>query len=549
MTGVRWRWCTLALGAMAMAVAGCGGGDGGNGDDGADGSSDGGDPVYGGEMVYALEADNSGGWCLPESQLAVSGIMVARAVYDTLTVPNEDGEYVPFLAESVEPNEDYTQWTITLREGVTFHDGTPLDATVVKNNLDAYRGAYPGRTPLLLRFAFGDVAAVDVVDGLTVRVTTSRPWPSFRSYLYYTGRVGIMGQAQLDDPESCDSELVGTGPFVQKEWIPGERFSAERNPDYWATDGDGNQLPYLDAVDFVPFPDGPARTNSLLSGEFNAAHTSNASQTETLEAEAEAGNVELLQSVEYAEVEYGMLNASEPPFDDPMARELVALAFNREQVNDVVNLGRFEVANGPFAPGEVGHLEDSGWPEYDLEAAKELAEQYEEANGAPLEFTLTTPTSGTGLEVAQLLQQQAQDVGVTMNVESVEQATLISRAIGGDYEAITFRNHPGGDPDNQYVWWYGKAPTNFGRFDDPEVNALLDQGRVEADPAARAAIYEEINREFAREFYNLWLTWTEWTVATAPEVRAIAGPPNPDGSGPFPGLADGHSLAGAWIAG
>ena len=82
----------------------------------------------------------SGGFCLPEAQLAISGEMVVRAIYDTLTIPNSEGEYVPYLAESVTPNDDFTEWTIKLRDGVKFHDGIDADAEVVKNNLDAYRG-------------------------------------------------------------------------------------------------------------------------------------------------------------------------------------------------------------------------------------------------------------------------------------------------------------------------------------------------------------------------------------------------------------------------
>jgi peptide/nickel transport system substrate-binding protein len=100
-----------------------------------------GPPQRGGTLVYGLEAETTNGWCLPEGQLAIAGIQVARSIYDTLTVPTGDGSFAPFLAESVTPNADYTQWTITLRPGVTFHDGSPLTAEVVKNNLDAYRAA------------------------------------------------------------------------------------------------------------------------------------------------------------------------------------------------------------------------------------------------------------------------------------------------------------------------------------------------------------------------------------------------------------------------
>jgi peptide/nickel transport system substrate-binding protein len=216
------------MGVLALVASACGGGDdtgsGGNGS-----TDDVGTPVHGGDLVYGLEAESSGGWCLPESQLAVSGLMVARAIYDTLTIPDGADGYVPFLAESVESNEDFTEWTITLREGVTFHDGSALDATVVKNNIDSWRGAYAARNPLLMQFAYSNLSAVDVVDDLTLKVTTATPWPSFPSYLFYQGRVGIMGQAQLDDPDHCDENLIGTGPFVKQEWVVNDHFSASRN--------------------------------------------------------------------------------------------------------------------------------------------------------------------------------------------------------------------------------------------------------------------------------------------------------------------------------
>lgn len=130
----------------------------------------------------------------------------------------------PRLAESIEPNEDFTSWTITLPEGVTFHDGTPLDAQVVANNIDAYRGAYENRSPLLFRFVFQDVSSVEVVDPLTVQVAMARPWSAFDWALYGSNRIGIMGQAQLDS-DDCGNELVGT------------------------------QLPYLDRLTYQPIPD------------------------------------------------------------------------------------------------------------------------------------------------------------------------------------------------------------------------------------------------------------------------------------------------------
>src|ERR671916_2805739 len=158
----RWFKRTAAVVALALVATACGGG----GDDGAGstGDEDAGTPTPGGTVVYGLEAETIDGWCLAEAQLAISGIMVAQAVYDTLTRPNAEGEMEPWLAESVEANEDSTQWTIKLREGITFHDGSDLTAEVVKNNLDAYRGAEGGhaRSPLLFLFVLDNIESVEV---------------------------------------------------------------------------------------------------------------------------------------------------------------------------------------------------------------------------------------------------------------------------------------------------------------------------------------------------------------------------------------------------
>ncbi len=502
----------------------------------------------GGTLIYGLEAATTGGWCLPESQLAISGIMVARAVYDTLTIPDENAEYVPFLAESVEHNDDYTTWTIKLRENVKFSDGSDLDATVVKNNIDSWRGAYANRLPLLLRFAYTNVKTVDVVDPLTVSVTTSTPWPSFAAYLYYQGRVGIMGQAQLDDKDHCDTNLIGTGPFIKQEWVPNDHFTAVKNTDYWRTDSDGNKLPYLDTVEFKPYPEVSSRVNALLSDEIQAMHTTDATSVATLEDAAEAGDIAIEQSGDYPEVSYGLLNTAKPPFDDPLARKAAVAALDRAEIQKIINLDKFPTANGPFGPGEIGYLEDTGFPGYDPDEAKKLVQQYKEETGNPLEFTFTVQNTTEVIATAQLIKEQAAKVGVKVNIEPVEQATLISRAIAGDFQTLSFRNHAGGDPDLQYIWWHSGSPTNFGNIDDPEIDKLLDEGRAEADKTKRQTIYEDLNRRFADEVYDIWLNWSVWTIGNQTYVHDLLGGPLPGGQAPFPGLADGHSLASAWIS-
>jgi peptide/nickel transport system substrate-binding protein len=535
-----------------MIAAACGGGgddDGGGGGDAAGGDE--GTPTPGGKVVYGLEAETTDGWCLPEAQLAIGGIMVADAIYDTLTRPNADGDYEPWLAESVEPNDDYTQWTIKLREGVKFHDGSDLTAEVVKNNLDAYRGQYPTRNPLLFTFNFANIASVDVADPLTVTVTMNEPWVAFDAYLYGSGRVGIMAQAQLDDTQSCDRNLIGTGPFMLTDWVPNQHFQAEKNPNYWATDAEGNQLPYLDEIEFRPIVEVEQRENALLSGEINAMHTSDPETVSDLRDRTESGEVNGYESSDFGEVSYIMLNSSKPPFDNIKARQAVAYAYNFEDYNAILGDGILTKATGPFAPGNVGNLDDTGFPEYDPDQAEKLVQEYEDETGQPLSFTYTTTQAQVQIEGAQFLKEQAEAVGMSVDIVTVDQSTQIDNAISGDFEAIGWRNHPGGDPDTQYVWWKSfdgnpPNPINFARFDDREIDRLLEEGRTTADDSARQQIYEDLNRRFAEEVWNLWIYYTPWTVATAPDVHGVPGE-GPSSAEPFPGLAVGHPVAYMWV--
>lgn len=550
----RRRWVRRAaiVACATLALAACGGnggesGSNGNGGTGGTGGEEALTPTPGGKVVYALEAENTEGWCLPQAQLAISGIQVARTIYDTLTIPNQDGELVPNLAEDITSNDDFTEWNIKIREGVTFHDGSALDAIVVKNNLDAFRGQYKARKPLLFIFVFQNIKDVEVVDQYNVKVTTNTPWSSFPQALWSSGRIGIMGQSQLDDPETCDSKLVGTGPFELVEWKKNERLVVKKNPDYWQTDEDGNQLPYLDEIEYRPIVDGSARVNALLAGDVSMLHMASLEQIDELNMAAEDGKVTSNTSDDFTEVAFVQLNNTKAPFNNKNARMAMATAMDMETFNQTINLGIPKIANGPFAPGSMGYLEDTGYPTYDPEAAKKYVAAYKEETGNDLEFTLlSTPDPATQAAVA-FAQDMAKKVGVKVKTATMEQAALVSTAISRDFEAMAFRNFPGGDPDANRVWWYGKGnPVNFSGYDDPEINRLLDEGRLTADKDERQKIYADINRRFGSEVYSVWLTWSIWDVATAPGIHGILGPKLPNGDDPSPALVVGHSVAGLW---
>lgn len=540
---------------LALVVAACSGGGDDRSPDGearpvgnpGDGPTDV-VPAAGGDVRFAVEAETPGGFCLPEAQLAVSGLQIARSIYDTLAAPTVDGTMAPHLASSIDPTEDFTRWRVTLREGITFHDGSELDATVVKNNLDAYRGVYPGRTPLLFRFVFQNVRAVEVVDPLTVEVVLDVPVVAFDQALFAGGRVGIMAQAQLDSTD-CASELIGTGPFELATRVIGEETEVVRNSRYWRSDERGQQLPYLDSLTFVPVPDAQQRITALETGAVQLIHSSDASLIgNRLRPLAESGDIDLIESDAFAEVQFIMLNLDQPPFDNRNARLAFAAAIDRELLIEVVYDGLLAPAGGPFSEGSSGHLDEPGGQPHDVDAARRFADAYEQETGEPLNVALSTVANDVNTLLAQEIEGQLAAAGIASStVPSGDQATLINLALSGEFEAMPFRQFVGGDPDRHYINLRSGSPVNLMRLDDPVIDELLDRGRAEPDDAERDEIYEKITRRMAEEGYGYFVANTRWAVAGAPGVGGVLGTPSADGQPPFPGLSEGFPTAGLFV--
>jgi peptide/nickel transport system substrate-binding protein len=556
----RVRNALALLVTLGIVAAACGGGGGGGGGGASPTTS--GAPQRGGSVTYAIEAETTNGWCLPEAQLAIAGIQVARTIYDTLTAPNEKNEFEPWLAKSIEHNAKYDEWTIDLREGVKFHDGSDLTAEVVKNNLDAYRGAYEKlgpdgkklRSPLLFLFVFQNIADVTVTGPLQVKVTTKVPWVAFPAYLWSSGRLGIVAQKQLDSTK-CDRDLIGTGPFMLKSWRPNDHLTAERNPNWWYAKVSGKPYPYLDQITYRPIIQGSEMERTLKAGGIDIGHFSQERIIAELRDLREKGDIQMDDSNLNAEVGHVMLNASKAPFDNANARLALAYALDRKELNQILYAGIGTAASGPFPPGSVGYLPQTPYPEFDEGRAKELVQKYRDETGQPIRFTLSTTADPITQEIAQTLRSKWRAVGMDVSLDVIsDQSGYISKAIGGEFQAITWRNFPGSDPDTQYVWWYdtSKNPVNFGRINDPKITADLDEARSEPDASKRKALYEDINREFARQVWNVWGTWVIWGVAYQKNIHMEGGawgPNLPSGDKPYTGLATGHPVYAIWREG
>jgi peptide/nickel transport system substrate-binding protein len=545
---------TLALVASACSSSGSSGSSGTNSSSAPPTTE--GTPQAGGSVTWGLPAETSGGWCLPEAQLAISGEQVARAIYDTLTVPDSTEHYVGMLAESVTGNATNTQWTIKLRPGIKFSDGTALDATVVKNNLDAYRGAYPARQPLLFKFVFGAyMKNVTVVDPMTVQVDTV-PWTAFPAYLYGGGRVGIMGQAQLDDKNACATHLVGTGPFIEKSWKRNDSFVADKNPNYWRKDAKGVQLPYLNSITFKPIVESAQMLNGIQSGNLSLTLDDGAINIVQYRKLASSHKIQLTESLKYPELAYTLFNVTTLPFSDKNARLAFAYGVDAKTENKLRNKNVSDLAQGPFGPGVMGYLKDSGLPSYDPAKAKSYVAAYKKDTGKDLSFTYLSPgTDPEGIKTIDLIKTYMSQIGVKMGVKVVDESQGINDVIGKQFQATAWRNHPGFDPDSEFVWWHCDNPSgtcdnlvNFGGFNDPVINKALDDGRKDTSVAARTKDYETVNREFAKQLYDAWGWYSDWTIPAQNNVHGIDNLALPNGAAPFPGFTSGIDPAGVWVS-
>ena len=492
-------------------------------------------PVPGGSLVMGVEADTSSPWRPSEMVCAISCHQVIRNIYDTLAMPSGENSWSPYLAKSITPNDDFTEWKITAREGVEFHDGTPFDgAAIVENITRAKTGILTGN---ILRPV--DTVAVDPADPMTAVVTLSTSWAAFPFSLM--GQAGYQASptwlaasdGDSDAAKILKSQPVGTGPFVYEDYRPNELFSMTKNADYW-----NQPYPYLDAIEFRPIADALTRRDALKSGTIDLLHTTNG---ETIAEFRETKEFPMVEIANNGETAHTMLHVTQEgsPLTDRRVRCALAYASDNQAIIDTIGAGVNQIASGPFSPTMVGYLEDTGFPlAQDMAKAQELIAEYKAEHPGPLTLSLATTQDQTNLTVAQFQQQWFEEAGIDeVTIDQVDQGIYIVTALLGDFQVFQWRLYGGFDLDMQYHWWHsssalevGALALNFGRIRDTQLDALLDENRASADPARKKEIAEEVNKLFATECYTLWGSYTIWGVATKPNVHGPTVFEMPDGA-------------------
>jgi len=503
-------------------------------------------PVSGGSVTFGLEAE-SDGFNPTANRWAASGYMVANAIFDSLAAFDAEGNVQPYLAQSFTPSADFRTWRITMRPGITFTNGQALDGAAVAKDLNAVRA------DALTGAALANLTSVEVdpADPMTVVLVAADPWASLPSTL--SGQIGfIAAPAQLDAPKPASSnQPIGTGPFMQKEWVPDNHWSGTRNPNYWRTDAKGTKLPYLDSIEFRPVVDPQTRVSALLSGDLNMTVVSEWGSINRLRSESASGNAQIVYDRGESEEALLLINTSKAPLDDVRVRRALALCTDIDPVLTASETPADYVADSQFAKDSPYYV-DTKFPRNDVTAGTALINEVKAQTGGDVTVTLTTNPVPTYLAITSLLAEQWNRCGITVQQQSVEQSKFVADAVTGKLGIALWRQFGGDDPDVNYVWWTGRNASgllalNAARLKDPQIDAALDRARASADVNVRKEAYAELQRRQTELVPYIWLSHSQWAIGAGTTIRNIGSITLPGGaeSRPFGGGV--FRLTEVWI--
>ncbi|HEX3177773.1 MAG TPA: ABC transporter substrate-binding protein [Methylomirabilota bacterium] len=433
----------------------------------------------------------------PAQVTDLNSARVGRRVVETLvTFPEESTQLVPGLAESWTISKDGLQYTFRLRPGVTFHDGTPLNAQAVKFSIErqinpdhpAYKlGKYP-----FANFFFGNVKAVEALSDERVAFLLKEPRASFLAILTAGAASIVSPTAVMKAGPDFPLHPVGTGPFKFVSWDRGQRVVLEKNPAYW-------KFPVkLDRVIYRPIVEDQARLTELLTGSLDLIVGVPPDYVGQLES---GGKVAVLKQTG-AHVWYLGINNQKKPFDDKRVRQALNYAVDKEAIVRDVLKGTGAPSRGPVLPSTwAADPALKAYP-HDPERAKKLLAEAGYPNG--FATTLWVPESGSGMQspvaMSTVMQSNLKAVGVNVTLQTMEWGAFLAKLRSKEQELFALSWMAGTEDPDMVLYpllhssqWTPNGPNRAlyknARFDD-----LLQQARLTTDQGRRASLYKEAQR-------------------------------------------------------
>lgn len=412
---------------------------------------------------------------------AIDEVVYAN-VFEGLTRYQADGSIAPALAASWEISEDGLEYTFTLHDGVTFHDGSALTAEDVQFSLDRARAEDSTNAQKAL---FAGISEVEVIDELTVKITLASPNGGFLTNLAWGDAVIVASESIAD----AATNPIGTGPFRFREWVQGDRVELEANPDYWG------EAPALAEATFKFISDPTAAFAAMMAGDIDAFPAFPAPET-LVQFEADP-RFELLIGSTEGETILSTNNQSEA-LSDIRVRQALAHAINRQEIIDGAMFGYGTPIGTHFAPHHPDYVDLTGQSEYDPEKARALLA--EAGHGDGLTLSLKLPPPSYARRGGEIIAAQLREVGIETEISNLEWAQWLEEVFRGKDYDLTIVSHTEPMDINIYA-----RPDYYFQYDKPEFQELMADLDIATDPAERSSILQAAQQMIADDYVNGYL--------------------------------------------
>jgi peptide/nickel transport system substrate-binding protein len=412
---------------------------------------------------------------------AIDEVVYAN-IFQGLTRIDRDGTVQPDLAESWDISDDGLVYTFHLHDGVTFHDGTTMDSADV---VFSFERAMADDSVNAQKGLFEPIAKVEAPDPKTVVLTLKRPTSSI---LFNLG----WGDAVIVAPETADtnkSSPVGTGPFVFKRWVSGDRIEIERNPHYW-----GKPVALASAT-FKFIPDPAAAVAAMLAGDVDAF--ANFPAPESLpQFEADPRFKVVIGTTEGETIL--AINNARKPFDDVRVRRAMAYAIDRQAIIDGAMFGYGTRIGSHFAPHHPAYVDLTGAYPYDPAKAKALLAEAGLADGFKATLKLPPPTYAR--RGGEIIAAQLAKVGIELEIIPVEWAQWLEQVFKGKDYDLTIVSHT----EPMDIGIYARGDYYF-NYHNPKFNEVMDKLAAAVDTKEQYALLGEAQRILSEDEVNVFL--------------------------------------------
>ena len=435
-------------------------------------------------------------------------------VADTLITLENKVDLAPMLAESWEISDDGTVYTFNIRQGVNFHDGTPLNAEAVKINFERIMDPDLGAVFFPI---FSNIESIETPDEFTVVITLGAPDINFLNSLIAYG-TAIYSPDALENGD-IDVEPVGTGPFKIVSFAPDHQVF-ERNDDYW------NGAPYLEGVDVKVVPDPISRVFELEAGTSDVIMW--VPETEIARIIEQGFNMQSEPGQNHTGI---VLNTANPPLDDIRVRQAILHALDPSALMEPVWVGRAVVAQTGIPEASWAFNSDAPTYDYDPDKAAALLEEagwvvgdqggIREKDGELLELYFPVGSDLPRPSVALIVQDQLRKVGIKTDVSVIETFSFYDQVYNCDHDITYWSNSfLTLDPAEFYQDFHSAQTRNAWCYSDPEMDELLVTGQALTDVEERTEIYSRVQEKILEDAFVGWVAHYESpTTALQPYVQ------------------------------